>query len=182
MFVNDKQCENALQYHPLMLEVRPLAGSRKKTQRNADADSELRPDLGRFVANLAQAVDRGTARAMASDGLLPLEVYLLLICRDMKECTATQLAGLLPVDAARISRLVNGLVDRGLVLRRRPRSDRRVVILRLSPQGEELTSEAARRMEELYAGLTQGLSEAELHTFAAAATRIIANYEAMSNS
>ena len=151
-------------------------------QPDADPGVELQPDLGRFVANLAQAVDRGIARETAAYELLPLDVHLLIICQEMGECTATQLATLLPVDAARISRLVNGLVDRGLLLRRRPRTDRRVVMLRLSPQGEELTATAARSLQELYAGLTAGLEEPELRAFAAAAMRIIANYEAMEHA
>ncbi len=158
-----------------------MTGSQEETQRDFDAGLELRHDLGRFVASLAQVVERGIAREMASHELAPLDVHLLLICREMGECTATQLGRLLPVDAARISRLVNGLVERGLMLRRRPRDDRRVVILRLSTEGEELTSEVAWRMEELYAELTEGLRDAELRTFAAAAMRIIANYEAMTN-
>ncbi len=154
----------------------------EQPQSAPDPGVDLQPDLGRFVANLAQAVDRGIARETASYELLPLDVHLLLICQEMGECTATQLAGLLPVDAARISRLVNGLVDRGLLLRRRPRSDRRVVMLRLSPEGEELSVEVARQMREFYAGLTEGLGEPELRAFAAAAMRIIANYETMANS
>ena len=159
-----------------------MTGPQEQPQSGPNPGLELQPDLGRFVASLAQAVERGITREMSSHELLPLDVHLLLICREMGECTATQLVGLLPVDAARISRLVNGLVDRGLMLRRRPRSDRRVVILRLSPEGEELTSEVSWRMEGLYAGLTQGLSEGELRAFAAAAMRIIANYEAIAGS
>ena len=153
-----------------------------QSQGDADRGLELRPDLGRFVATLSHSMERAIARELASHELLPLDVHLLLICREMGECTATQLVGLLPVDAARISRLVNGLVERGLMLRRRPRTDRRVVILRLSPEGEELTAEVARRMEALYAGLTQGLSDEELGAFAAAALRIIANYEALAEN
>lgn len=164
------------------LEVRHLTGPQEQARRDADTGLELQPDLGRFVASLSQAVERGITREMSSHELLPLDVHLLLICQELEECTATQLVGLLPVDAARISRLVNGLVDRGLMLRRRPRSDRRVVILRLSPEGEELASEVRRRMETLYAGLTQGLSEGELRAFTSAAMRIIANYEAMARS
>ena len=159
-----------------------MTGPQEQGQRDADTGLELRPDLGRFVANLSQAVERGITREMSSHELLPLDVHLLLICRDLEECTATQLVGLLPVDAARISRLVNGLVERGLLIRRRPPNDRRVVILRLSPEGEELASEVTRRMEALYAGLTQGPSDDELRAFTSAAVRIIANYEAMASS
>ena len=159
-----------------------MTGPQEQPQHEADMGLELRPDLGRFVASLAQAVERGIAREVSHHELLPLDVHLLLICRELGECTATQLVGLLPVDAARISRLVNGLVDRGLMLRRRPRSDRRVVILRLSPEGEELASDVTQHMEGLYAGLTQGLSQEELRAFSTAALRIIANYEAIANA
>ena len=158
-----------------------MTGPPEQTQRNPDPGAGLQPDLGRFVSTLAQAVDRGITREMASHDLLPMDVHLLVICQDKGECTATELAQLLPVDAARISRLVNGLVERGLILRRRPRTDRRVVMLRLSPEGEMLTAEVSRRMQEFYAGLTRGLNEQELQAFADAALHIIANHEAMAS-
>ena len=159
-----------------------MTGLPEQMRRNPGPGADLPPDLGRFVSALAYAVDRGIAREMSSHALLPLDVHLLVICREMGECTATQLAQLLPVDAARISRLVNGLVERGLIIRRRPPNDRRVVMLRLSPDGEELTAEISRRMQEFYAGLTRGLTEEEMQAFTAAALRIIANHEAMTNS
>lgn len=159
-----------------------MTGPPEQGQRNHDLRAELSPDLGRFVATLAHTVDRGIAREMAPHDLLPLDVHLLVICQEMGECTATQLAQLLPVDAARISRLVNGLVERGLLIRRRPRNNRRIVLLRLSSVGEELASEVYQRIREYYAGLTQGLTEGELQAFNSAALRIIANQEAMANS
>ena len=95
---------------------------------------------------------------------------------------ATQLAVQLPVDASRISRLVTVLADRGLLRRRRLRSDRRIVMLRLSPDGQAVTSELTERMQSYYAKLTEGLNEREMRTFAATALRIVANYEAMQES
>ena len=159
-----------------------MTGPLEHTQCNPDLSSDLQPDLGRFVATLAQAVNRAIAREIAPYELLPIDVHILAICREKEECTATELARLLPVEAARISRLVNGLVERGLVLRRRPRHDRRVVLLRLTPEGEELAAEVSRRMQDLYAGLTQGITEHDLQAFAAAAFRVIGNHEAMTNS
>ena len=159
-----------------------MTGPPEQGQRNNELGAELSSDLGRFVATLAHTVDRGIAREMAPHDLLPLDVHLLVICKEMGECTATQLAQLLPVDAARISRLVNGLVERGLLIRRRPRNNRRIVLLRLSSVGEELASEVYQRIREYYAGLTQGLTEGELQAFNSAALRIIANQEAMANS
>ena len=122
------------------------------------------------------------ALVVAPYDLHPLDVHLLMLCRDMEECTATQLTGLLPADAARISRLVNTLAEKDLLIRHRQRDDRRVITLRLSAEGEELTAEVSQRIREYYAQLTEGLSEQEMQAFAAAAQRIIGNYERMAGS
>ena len=143
-----------------------------------DPSAGSQSDIGRLVSNLAYDIDRGIAQEMAPHGLLPMEVHLLMICREMGECSATQLVQLLPVDAARVSRLVNTLVEKGLMRRRRLRNDRRVVMLRLSEAGEALTPEITQRLGGLYARLTDGLSEQEVAAFSGAVLKIIANYEA----
>ena len=140
---------------------------------------DRRPDLGTYVSRLENAVYKGIAEETAPYDLAPLDLYLLVICLERGECTATQLADMLPVDASRISRLVTGLADRGLLRRRRLRNDRRIVMLRLSPKGQELTSEVTERMQAYYARLTEGVSGTEMNAFAATALRIVANYEAM---
>ena len=54
--------------------------------------------------------------------------------------------------------------------------------LRLSPDGKAMVSEVIERMQAYYDKLTEGLSEQEMRTFASAALRIVANYEAMQES
>ena len=71
-----------------------------------DRSDGLTPDLGRYVSRLENAVYKGIASEATPYDLSPLDVYLLMICMEMRECTATQLAVQLPVDASRISRLV----------------------------------------------------------------------------
>ncbi len=137
------------------------------------------PDLGSYVGSLSNAVHKGIARAVAPYDLSPLDVQLMMVCRSMGECAATQLAQMLPIDASRISRLVTDLADKSLIRRRRLRSDRRVVMLRLTPEGQDLLAEASQELEGYYTRLTEGLTEREIRTFAAAAMRITANFEAM---
>ena len=137
----------------------------------------LQSNIGRLVSNLAYEIDRGIAQEMSPYDLLPLEVHLLLICQQMGECSATQLVQLLPVDAARISRLVNTLVEKGFLRRRRLRNDRRVVMLRLSEQGEALAPDITHRLEEFYARLTDGLTEQEVDSFTNAVLKIMTSYE-----
>ena len=148
-------------------------------QQDSPNFSDPQADMGRLVASLAYFLDRGLAQQMSPYDLLPLDVQLLVICREMGECTATQLATLLPVDAARISRLVNTLVEKDVLRRRRLRSDRRVVMLSLSAPGEDLTAEVAQRIQDYYSRVTEGISEEDMRVFTDAALKIIANYRAM---
>ena len=136
-------------------------------------------DLGTYVAGLANAVYKGIADEVAPYDLYPLDVQLMMICRETRECTATRLAELLPVDASRVSRLVTGLADKGLLRRRRLRRDRRVVMLRLTPAGEQMIADVSERMQMYYARLTEGFSEHEMRAFSTIAQGIVANYEAM---
>ena len=134
-------------------------------------------DLDAQVTGLLNAVGKGLAAELASLGLTHLEFSLCRHCMQ-GERTATQLALVLPVDGARISRLVTGLVDRGLLSRRRLRSDRRVVMLSLTPEGMELTSLVLRRADDYARMLTAGISEEDLRVFASVTEQIIANHAA----
>lgn len=149
-----------------------------------DPQAEGRPtDLRAYVVGLVNAVERGTTQGAAPDGLTSLEFYFLTICLEMeREVTATELAHWLPVDASRISRIVTALVDKGLLLRRRLREDRRVVMLRLSDEGKELTLRVRDRVDAFTASLMEGVGEDELRVFLSVASRIIANHAALQES
>lgn len=97
----------------------------------------------------------------------------------MGECSATQLAEVLPVDPSRISRLVNGMVNMGLLRRRRTPTDRRIVMLRLTEKGNELTLHISERVNAYYAKLTEGIGEDEMREFVSTATKVLANYATM---
>ena len=66
------------------------------------------------------------------------------------EWTATELAQMLSVDASSMSRVVNSLVDRGVLRRQRPREDRRLVFLKLTEEGVALGLELHERAHSLY--------------------------------
>lgn len=133
----------------------------------------------RRVAALLNAVDRGLTGTLAPYDLIPVELDLLRFCRDRGECTATQMTGILPTDPSRISRLVHRLVEMGLVNRRRLTDDRRVVMLSLTPEGEELVQRMDKLVQKFYEALTEGVSEADLAVFLSAGRRMVNNYDAM---
>ena len=136
-------------------------------------------DLRSIVDDLYAAVSRAMEGQFGSHGLASIDFSILKFCLERGECTATELAEVLPVDPSRISRLVNRLVEEGLLRRRRLREDRRVVMLSLTEPGTELVLHVGEREQALNARLTEGISEADQQGFAAAARKILANYEAL---
>ena len=145
--------------------------------RRTAADPSI--DLGACVRGLLNTVAKGMEAEVAPHGLTSLQFALLRVFLQEEEWTATQLAQVLPVHVSRISRVVTKLVDMGLMRRRRPRNDRRVVILTLTDEGKALTSELDRRVRAFDARLAEDISEEEMATFASVTSTVIANHSAL---
>ena len=149
------------------------------TQRRGGLPTIEPTDLGSCVTGLVNTLARGAAEQVAPHGLLPLDYAILRLCLVKDQWTVTQLARSLPFKAPHISRVVTGLVGRGLIRRRRRRSDRRVVFLALTDEGRVLTSELFRRIQSYEATLAQGVTEEEMEAFVSVTSKVIANYEAL---
>ena len=139
-------------------------------------------DLGKSVTSLMNVIAKGMEEELDPYGLSPLEFNLLRTCIERGECTATELAAELPVDASRISRIVTILVDKGLLVRRRLRSDRRIVMLSLSEEGNHQIATLLERMYAHYAKLLHNVSPEDVGIFAATVSKILANHESLNPS
>ena len=135
--------------------------------------------LADTVAGLVTSVEKGLASHLAPYDLSHVEVRLLRFCLERGECTATELADVLPIDPARISRTVRRLFDMGLLVRRRLPYDRRVVMLSLSESGDELIADILDSVAVYVGALTEGVSEEDMRVFDSVASRIIANYDTL---
>ncbi len=103
----------------------------------------------------------------------PMEFNVLRHCLVRGDCNATELAEVLPVDASRISRLVTGLVDRGLLVRHRQPEDRRVVTLQITNEGKVLVALLLQRMGTYISRLVRDVGDEELSVFESVAREII---------
>lgn len=140
------------------------------------ADPAATPDLLASMIALVGVAEKGIAKVTAPYGLTTLEFDCLGFCLDLdKETTATDLASYLPVDASRVSRIVTMLVDKGLLRRRRLRTDRRIVMLRLSNEGKELALQVRQSVNLFVASLVEGISRRDLQSFVSVASTIVAN-------
>lgn len=133
-------------------------------------------DLGRSMTGLVNAVARGMDKRLADYNISSLEFTILSVCLSSETTTLRELGKVIPIDRGRISRMVNALYDRGFLVRRRDRKDRRVVHLRLSQMGQRIAPELVQRVREHNIMLLEGVTEEEMRQFVTVSRKIEANY------
>ena len=133
-------------------------------------------DLGKCVSGLVNAVARGMEEQLEPWGLSALEFSILGMCLNARTTTVTKLAGMIPVDSGRISRIVNKFHKRGLIKRERMKSDRRVVKLQLSEKGLRLVPRLVHLVEDYNKMLLSGVTVEDLTRFVATSHTIMENY------
>ena len=138
--------------------------------------------VGQHAKALVNAVVRGVDSEAAAYDLTPTEFAAVRLFLTDLEWTATELTQMLSVDASSMSRAVNNLVDRGVLLRRRTRKDRRLVFLKLTEEGVALGLEIHERAHSYEERLTQGISPEDMETCLATIRRIVANHAALEGS
>ena len=149
-----------------------MAQHHSEQQEDAQAFSDSFPLR---ILDLATLVEKAWAETLAPHALTPPEFRVLVIVTERRQCTATEIGALAPVDPSSISRIVHRLVQRRLVTRRRSQADRRIVSLRASAEGQRLIRQLAQPLHDLANRLISEMSEAEFHTFtnATSAMRVL---------
>ena len=133
-------------------------------------------DLGGYVAGLKNAVEKGVEAQLAPFAITSQEYAILIICQAKGTTTVSELAQHIPVDAGRISRIVNNLHQRRLLARRRLKEDRRVVKLWLTEDGQRLAPELVERVMVYNEMLAEGVTREERDAFVSAYNKIMRNY------
>lgn len=139
------------------------------------AGSEQPNDLGSCVTALANEVSKAMEEEVKPFGINPIEFALLRTCRFTGTTTARDLDTVLPVDRSRISGIVDNLVERGFVQRRRSRADRRVVRLQLTGEGKELIDDLIQRVDARNSAMLAGVTPAEMSSFISTTRKVLAN-------
>jgi DNA-binding MarR family transcriptional regulator len=97
----------------------------------------------------------------------------LVALHDGRISTAGDLAHSICHDAGSLTRLIDEMVKRGLVIRNRSDSDRRVVTLALTSHGSDLVEALAPRVMNFWNGLLAGFSHAEVDSLINLLTRLV---------
>ena len=126
------------------------------------------------VRDLGTVVERVLEAELAGSGVSLTELRILSVCAANPGITAVEVSRIIPVDPPAISRLVNSLVRRGLLSRRRSRADRREVRLRVTADGLTTLGECQPLLEKASAEFLRPLSEAQARTFIRAVEALLA--------
>ena len=97
----------------------------------------------------------------------------LVALHDGRISTAGDLAHNICHDAGSLTRLIDEMVKRGLVIRSRSETDRRVVTLTLTPRGSDLVEALAPKVMNFWNDLLAGFSHAEIDTLIDLLTRLV---------
>jgi DNA-binding MarR family transcriptional regulator len=99
----------------------------------------------------SQAADEMFAVETTGADLTPRQFAVLAALETLESASQTQNVDATGIDRSTLADIVKRLVKRGLVNRRRSRSDARAYVVRLTPEGRDMllaTKPAAQRVEE----------------------------------
>lgn len=123
--------------------------------------SGLRDHTGYWLRRLSDTVHTRFERALAGHDVTVAQWCVLIAVYKGEATTPLEAAELIGIDRGAITRLVDRLVAKGLILRIADPVDRRSVRLVLTEQGRELTPRLAAIADRNDAHFFGGLSDAE---------------------
>lgn len=127
-----------------------------------------------LTSTLASAVRKGLLEVLAPFDLTPMQWSILDVCSREQANTVSGIAKVVPSDTPAISRHVEMLVNRGLIVRRRSTNDRRTVRLTLTKEAAEMMPQITRSIEANNATFLQRITRKEAETFMAIMRKILA--------
>jgi DNA-binding MarR family transcriptional regulator len=122
--------------------------------------SRLEESLGHWAARLSWAARSALERRLRPHGLTPPMMAALLAVHDGCE-RGVELAQVMGVDAAAVTRLLDRLADAGWLVRGEMHGDRRCRHIHLSPKATALVPQLKALAAKVDQELTQALSPGE---------------------
>lgn len=140
---------------------------------------DVEASVGYQMFRVMSTMKREVEQRMAAHGLTDAQWRPLWMLRTGKASTAIELARETGIDAGAVTRMVDRLESRGLVERVRSEEDRRVVHLRLTPEGETAVAAVPQVLAAVNNDFLRGFSRDEFEQLKGLLRRMRANGEAL---
>lgn len=137
--------------------------------------ADLLDSLPLKLRDLGAAVEKCMEAELDGSGISSAEMRVLAVCAAHPGCTAVEISRLIPLDPPTVSRLVHPMTQRGLLSRRRSRTDRREVQLRATTDGLALLMDVQLAVEQASVQFLSSLSRVEQRGFQHAVDKLLAN-------
>lgn len=134
----------------------------------------LADEIDRLSRRLIRNTECCDRMLVARCELTPSQAYTLQTLEDQGEVPMSALAEEMRLHGTTMTRMVDALVEKGLVERASDPEDRRVVRVRLSPVGQEAVAELRRCKREFLAAVMQAVPEEELRAIMSGLRRLVA--------
>jgi DNA-binding MarR family transcriptional regulator len=153
----------------------PAASKRFYDGRKYDVPASI----GHRLMNLMALMRREVEARMAEHGLTDAQWKPLWMLQMGRASTAMELAREMSVDAGAITRMLDRLETKGLIERVRSESDRRVVKLRLTVEGEGVVEHVPHVLASVNNDFLRGFSDKEFQQLQQLLDRMIVNGSAL---
>ena len=131
--------------------------------------------IGVVLARTAKTAARAFDQALATEGGSQPVWQILISLKTRPAANQRELADAVGIQGATLTHHLNGMEDAGLVTRRRDPANRRVHLVELTDDGEQLFHRLATAAIAHDQRMRQGLTETEIAQLADLLTRLAAN-------
>jgi len=153
--------------------------SSRRTCFYAGEDYNMSDSMGHLLFQLMVSMRREVESRMAELGLTDAQWKPLLMLKMGRADTAFELAREMSIDAGAMTRMVDRLAAKGLVERLRSETDRRVVHLRLTPEGEAAAKLIPDVLADVNNDFLRGFNKAEWQQLKDFLQRMLVNAQAL---
>ena len=138
-------------------------------------------NFDRYTVAFCNMVLRHRRRLLEQYGISISEFEIIRGLLEGEEKAISELGRETQIATSTVSREVSRLIDKGLLSRRRPRNDRRVVLIELSDNGLSLGLEIARCLRACDEKFLERIDAEEMKTFQDVIRKIVNNYDGLSS-
>jgi DNA-binding MarR family transcriptional regulator len=137
----------------------------------------IEESLGYLVKQAQNALHRTIDSKMAALDLTAMQWRPLMLIAHGKACTAAELSRWHGVETSTMTRMLDRLQAKGLLVRKRCEKDRRIIYLELTEEGHRLMAEVPYLIAESFNQHLSGFDKQEVETLKSLLRRISNNAE-----
>lgn len=135
----------------------------------------LHNSIGYWVNRLAMTMRVAFERELASHGVTVQQWSILIACFREQAQTPMELAKVLDIDGSAVTRLLDRLEAKGLLVRRFDTSDRRSIQVELTPAGRDLAPKLIPISKSINKKFLKGLTDKEVEQFKSTIAKMLTN-------